>query len=307
MLTDSLGRRVRYKRQPKTELTSSNKPRTYRTLERDVLWLSFLHRHGGRLPTSYLHDSTKEGYVSLDNTRRRLQILFQNTRLIDRPFQQFETLDPRRNELIHEISPIGLQLLRDEKLFSPYAPTMGGSFQHQVMLSCISASFELNAREHGFTYTPQNVLLERIKRDHTITLAERDEFTPDEVFMLSKDGKDLLIFLEVDRGTEPNISAKDTRKSWKRSIRQYKELISSKLYKERFDVTCGALLVVVTISKAKQANILKVVETEHKGKCPYTLVTNLPQFGREFHPPLLLDMLGTSWARCGYEDFKIIE
>jgi Replication-relaxation len=298
MKTDTLGRRTRDKRQP----TSTS---THHVTDRDLEWLSFLHRHGGRLPTSYLHESSKHTHKCRYRAQIRLRDLFNEMKLIDRPFQQFETLDPRYNELVHEVSPKGLAVLKDENLYSDYAPTMRGSFKHQVMLSCVSASFELNARQYGFVYTPQHVLLERLGKDHKIELA-KDVFTPDEVFMLSKDGKNLLIFLEIDRGTEPTESDNKRRKSWTRSVAQYREFIGHKQYKSRFGVDCGALLMVVTVSAAKQAGILDAVAKEFDGPCNYILTHYLPEFGRQFHPPKLLDMLAVGWKRYQHPDFKLV-
>lgn len=296
MKTDIIGRRVRHLRQP-------NKLHKHIVEPRDIRWLAFLHRHGGRLPTSYLHDATKDTHKSKDYTLERLKILYQELKLIDRPFQQFETLDPRQNELVHEISPTGLTLLKQEGLYSKYAPSMKGAFKHQVMLSCVSASFEINARDRGYTYTPQHEILEKVEQDHHIKLPT-DNFTPDEVFMLTIDGKSVLLFLEIDRGTEPTETGEMNRKSWSRSIRQYRQLIGHKLYKEHFGVDCGALLLVVTISKAKQDGILKAIEAEYNGPCNYMLVHHLTEFGREFHPPLLLDMLGVKWQRAGHPPFS---
>lgn len=296
MKTDTIGRRLRHVRQPV-------KLQTHHVTPRDITWLAFLHRHGGRLPTSYLHDFTKDEYVNLKKSSERLKVLHHELRLIDRPFQQFETLDPRKNELVHEVSPTALELLKDEGLYSDYAPSARGAFKHQLMLSCVSASFELNAREKGYAYTPQHELLERVGHDHTIDI-DGDKFVPDEVFKLTIDGKDLLIFLEIDRGTEPTES-EAKRKSWKQSIGQYRKLIGHKLYKERFDVTCGGLLMVVTISPSKQAGILKVVHDTFDGSCNYILVHNIPEFGRVFHPPQLLDMLGAQWNRAGYPPFRL--
>lgn len=296
MKTDSLGRRDRFKRQLSKDVTHHLTPR-------DIEWLSFLHRHGGRLPTSYLHNSSKHTHKDLYSSQIRLRILY-DLGLLDRPTAQLATLDPRYNEMVHEVSPKGLAVLKDEGLYSEYAPSMRGSFKHQVMLSCISASFELNAREDGIIYTPQHVLLERLGTDHRIKLDSGD-FTPDEVFMLSVDGKSLLLFLEVDRGTEPTESDSLVRKSWTRSVAQYKELIGQAKYKTRFGVSCGAFLLVVTVSRAKQAGILKSVDKEC-GASPYILTHYLPEFGTYFHPPMLLDMLGVKWERCGNKPFSLL-
>ena len=176
---------------------------------------------------------------------------------------------------------------------------MRGSFKHQLMMSCLLASFELNTKGTPYTFTPQH----EVAKKGTIIQVDGDTVSPDAVFKLSKEGKDVLIFLEVDRGTEPTETGALNRKSWTRSINQYKKLIGSRLYKDIFNVDCGALLLIVTISEAKQNGILKVVKDTFNGPCNFILTHHLPEFGRAFHPPKKLNMLGTVWKRCEHPDF----
>jgi hypothetical protein len=285
MKTDSLGRRVRTGRQPTG--------RKVRLMPRDIEILAFLHRHGGRLPTSYIASRVEGSHYVISD---RLKLLHHELKLIERPFQQFETLDPRWNELVHQISPLGLEVLKEHGLYSEKAPSMAGAFKHQVMLSCLSASFELG--HEG--YIPQHAV---VKDDLTFNL-DGDRVTPDEVFMLKIDGKELLLFLEIDRGTEATASQNFNRKSWTRSIRQYRQIIGKGLHKEKFGVANGALLLIVTVSKAKQDGILKVIEDEFPNGCAYILLHHIPEFGRWFHPPKLLDIYNTHWERCKHSQFK---
>ncbi|TFH72405.1 hypothetical protein E3V39_12555 [Gammaproteobacteria bacterium LSUCC0112] len=288
---DSLGRRTRFKR--------VSEGTNHRVLSRDIAWFSFLHRHGGRLPTSYLFNATKDTHRSFQVCQVRLKHLYQELKLIDRPWQQEETIDPRYNELIHELNEKSRAVLLSEGLLHKHAPSPNGSFKHQVMLSCISASFELNAKEAGLTYIPQHEVV-----TNNYIEVEGDKVSPDGVFMLEIGGKKLLVFLEVDRGTEATFSDNFNRKSWKRSIRQYRQIIGHGLYKKRYGVECGALLLVVTISRAKELGILNVIEQEFDKGCNYMMVTHLTEFGRVFHPPKVLDMLGIEWQRSGHQPFK---
>lgn len=289
---DTLGRKLRHvKQKDGTEVSL--------TLT-DIEMFAFLHRHGGRLPTSYLHSA--RGLTNLQSSSVRLKHLAR-AGYLKRPDAQYETKDSEYNELVHELSPKAIALLKSEDAYFEYAPSMKGAFKHQVMLSCISASFELNAKKHGYQFYPQHVILNGIKRDHHIQI-DKEHFTPDELFMLVIDGKPLLIFLEVDRGTEPTETKRTTRKSWGRSIAQYRKLIANGIYKQRFNAQAGALLLIVTISQAKEDGILRAIESEFKGPCNFMLVRNMPEFGRIFHPPLVLDMLGQPWARAGYAPFK---
>lgn len=263
---------------------------------RDIGWFSFLHRHGGRLPTSYLYQLTKETHTNLQRASERMKDLARNGYLT-RPFQQFETADPEYNELVHELTPKAIEVLKAEGLYSERVPSPHGAFKHQVMLSCLTSSFELGAKDRGFAFIPQHKL-----GDPVITI-DGDRVAPDGIFMLKIDGKELLVFLEVDRGTEATSSENLNRKSWKRSIKQYKRLIRDGLYKEHFGVTCGALLLVVTISDAKVSGIKKVIADE-LGACNYVLLHSIPEFGRIFHPPKIIDILSVKWKREGHGDFS---
>lgn len=288
---DTLGRKLRDAKQ---------KDDTHvRLTELDVHLFAFLHRHGGRLPTSYIHNF--RGLKSLQVTSVRLKNLAR-AGYLSRPWQQFETKDPEYNELVHELTPKALDILKEKGMFSEYAPTMNGAFKHQVMLSCVSASFELNTLDTDIYYVSQIALLDRIKRDHQIEL-DGDKFTPDEVFALQIDGKEILCFLEIDRGTEATRSENFARKSWTRSIKQYRQLIGHKHYKERFGVEGGALLIVITISKFKEDGILEVVKEEYESGCNYILVHHLPEFGRLFHPPLVLNLLTHPYRRYNNTPF----
>ena len=251
----------------------------FRTEPRDIEWLTFMHRHGGRLPTPYIQ--TYKG-ASFDVTRRRLRKLAQ-LGFLTRPWQQKETIDPLRNALIHELTKKGIQHLA---LGEP--PAMHGSFKHQVMLSCVSASIELNTVGSPITYIPRPI--ERF----TVGTA----VIPDQMFILEQGGKQRLMFLECDRGTEATESALINRKSWTRSISQYREILRQQ--------TMTSMLLIVTVSKAKQEGILKVIKDEYPNGCSNILVTYVPEFGREFKPPPVLDMLGRYWERASYPPFKFV-
>lgn len=290
---DAINRRDRFSRKPNGSI--------HEVTERDVEWLAFIHRHGGRLPTSYIHEFTAVEYGNLQATQVRLKHLFHELKLLERPFQQKETDKPRSNEIVHQISKEGLNLLKDEGVYSEYSPTMFGAFKHQVFQSCVSASLELNTLGTEFLFTPQHEL----GKDITMHV-NGDKVTPDLVCMLTKGKKNLLLFVEVDRGTEATISSNPNRKSWNRSVKHYKKIIGDGLYKNHFGIDAGALLLVITISKAKQDGILSVVKKEFPGNCNYILTQSIPEFGRAFKPPKQLDLLGTYWERHAPNPFKFL-
>ena len=308
MKTDPLGRRDRFNRQPRPEYTKGGKEKKTKVTSTDIVRYAFMARHGGRLPTSMIHESTIETQRDIDSTRRRLAINFDQGYL-EREKKQKYTDNPHANELVHKLTPKAFALLKEYGFYSEFFPTITGWFPHQVMLSCISASFELNMRKAtGLHFTPQHEMLEVVNHTARIALTGKDYFTPDLVFKVTVNNRDLLVFMEIDRATEVNESSNPDRKSWKKSIRQYHDLISTKKYKELFGVkdNCAAILMIVTVNAGKQNSILGIIEKEFDKPCSYMMVTYMPEFGEDFHPPKSLDMLGIKWKRCGEQkDFSL--
>lgn len=296
MKTDSLGRRRRDLRQPLKE-------HVYQVTERDIAWLSFIHRHAGRLPTTHLYEATADTHRNFTKAQHRLNTLFQELKFLKRPQFQFDANGRHYyHEMIYELSQVGIEQLKNRGLHSEYAPSLQGAKDHQLLLSCLSASFELSARKHGYSYTPQHEILEAVGHGLTINLAEeeepKDEITPDEVFMLSHGDQKLLLFLEVDRGTEP-LTSKQNRKTWERNVRQYISLIREKKYKELFGVNCAAMLLIVSPSAERNESILKMVGKQLGKKCSFILTHHVPEFACAFYLPKPMDVLAIPWLRYG--------
>ncbi len=286
---DSLGRRLR-------ERKVSKGGRFY-LQPRDIEWFHFLHKHGGMLATSYLYEYTKATHRSKPTATRRLCNLFTELNMIDRPQKQFETLDPRSNELVHQLNDESYSILEWKDLYSKFAPATTGAFKHQLMTGSITASFELNARAtENVKYIPQNDILTKPLSIPT----PYGELKPDSLFALEIDGKRMLCFVEADRSTEPTRST-GHRKTWENNLKQYQYVIGEKFYKEFFDVTCGALLLIFTVSTAKRDGILDLLGKETS----YILAHHMPQFGYIFEPPAVMNLLTQEYQRNG-KPFKFI-
>lgn len=80
------------------------------------MWFEKLHHHGP-LPTSYLHAFTEHLARDRARTLKRLASLHHEANLLDRPAQQFDTLDARYNQLIYDLGPRSLQVLHDEGIY----------------------------------------------------------------------------------------------------------------------------------------------------------------------------------------------
>lgn len=269
--------------------------------ERDYEWFAVLHRHGP-LPTSYLHGFTNDRWTDYRMASRRLALLYHEGNLLERPFKQFETLDPRSNELVHALGENANQALKEAGLFSSRAPTPSGTFKHQLMVSCITASIELGAREKSWRYIPQHELLDRAGADLIVDIDGL--LRPDALFALEIGGKYLVFFLEADRATEP-LDTKNIRKSWRHNVRQYRKLIGHGQYKSLFKLKADALLLNVTVSEKRSVNMIKIEdETSPKG-CTYILNHYLPEFGSYFRPPQVIRLLDIAWKRASNSPYKI--
>jgi hypothetical protein len=107
---DSLARRKRHRP------TSTDKRVTPQ--ERDLLWFQKIHQHGP-LSSSYLHAFSKHIRRNEKRAKDRLTDLFNESRTphggtyLNRPGQQFRTLDSRYNDLIYDLTPASRLALKE--------------------------------------------------------------------------------------------------------------------------------------------------------------------------------------------------
>ncbi|MCB0055399.1 MAG: replication-relaxation family protein [Caldilineaceae bacterium] len=310
---DSIGRRYR------TQPTSTGKRVT--PTDRDLLLFEKIHRHGP-LSTPYLVAYSQALRRSTKRAKERLTDLFNedntphNGPYLTRPFQQFETLDARQNDLVYDLSPQAITLLKEQSVWSELAPNPSGSWKHTFMTACITASVELaTLQTRHVRYIFQDEILARSgSRLHfPVTIAGiTKSLIPDALFGLEytdTDGKKYyrFFFVEADRSTEPNQANTLERKSYARTLMQYREFVGKGLYKEALGLTAGVLVLNVTTSKLRERNLLRLTEEEFKsGGSNYLLFQSAPAFGRYFKPPhILTDLFEKPWQRAGREPFAI--
>lgn len=315
-LSDTLGRRSRIIR------CSTGKRLTLKP--RDVLWFQKLHEHGP-LPSSYLLAFSDQR--SEKRATERLGDLFHESdtphgaAYLDRPWQQFETVDARYNQLVYDLTEVSEQVLHERGLFRDHAPSPYGSWKHRFMVACITASIELGTlSEEKLQYIPQHEVLRRSGNGLQVPITFKNPVTgkeetrsliPDAVFGLVylHSGEPALRFfcLEADRNTEPNRSYHFNRKSYRRSILQYREYVGRGLYKEHLHVTAGMVVVTVTTNDTHMQNLLETVsEAAATGKNSFMLFKSAPVFGACFKPPLPMpELLTHPWHRAGHPPFAI--
>lgn len=309
---DSLGRRHRVQRSPTGKIK--------RPTRRNLIWFQKLLRHGP-LPSSYLHAFTAHFCRNATWARHELADLFHENTVhggpyLDRPFQQFNTLDARHNDLVHDSTNAARDALVEAGHdVSTHTPA-NAPWVHRHMVACITASIELaTLGRDDIRFIPRDEITSApLRISVPIDCCGRTEqldLVPDALFGLeyrTGDGERYRLFaLEVDRGTEPGRATRADRKSFLKSLAQYRRCVGEGLYKEHLGVSAPLMVLTVTTSAARIRNMVELVATEASGgRNSFMLFRHVPQFGRVFKPPKPMpELLHGPWERAGYEPFQI--
>lgn len=309
---DAIGRRRRDRR--------SAEGKVKRPTERNLVWFEKLHRHGP-LPSSYLHAYTAHLCRNAAWARRELADLFHENGVhggpyLDRPWQQFDTMDARHHDLVYDLTGAAKDALAEAGRFRENTQAPGGPWVHRHMVACITASIELAALARGdirFIFQDEIVkgsLRTSVPNTHNSRTETRD-LVPDAVFALAyrtDAGERYRLFvLEADRGTEPGRSNSFDRKSQLRTVLQYRTYVGEELYKAHLGVSAPMLVLTVTTSATRLRNLVDLVtETAATGCNSFMLFQQLPQFGRHFTPPKpMSQLLSSAWTRAGHGVLRI--
>lgn len=258
---------------------------------RDVAWFEKLHRHGA-LSSSFL--SAYAGGVAENTIAKRLTLLSSedNTlhggRYLDRPAQQFATLDARFNQLVYDINARSRFVLQASDRYRLHAPSSARTpWKHDHFAACITASIELATLKMPgrFAYIFHDEVVARMGRDHFHVLGVK--VTPDRwggIRYLDTGGV-LLFAVEADCGTEPH-NTNTVRKSTARSVIQYESWVTSGQFKRDLGTSGGIVILNVTTTKARMCNMIGMAERTLKGgKASYLLYTYVQEFGAIYKPP----------------------
>lgn len=307
MSIDTLGRRA-------NRLRPATTGRRVALTARDLLWFEKLHRHGA-LPSSYL--TAYAGEVADNTVAKRLTLLSSedNTRhggrYLDRPAQQFATLDVRFNQLVYDVNPRSKGALQEHDRYRAHAPASARSnWKHDHLAACVTASIELATLKvpDRFAYIFHDEVVERIGRDHFAISGSR--VTPDRWGGIRhlKRGGVLLFAVEADCGTEPHHGGTH-RKTTARNLTQYESWVESGHYKRDLGTSGGIVILNVTTSKARMYNMVGLAErTLKRSAASYLLYTHVPGFSPVYRPPQPFDELFSgTLARPGMSAFSIFK
>ena len=309
---DSLNRRRRDRRQ------STGKRVTPQP--RDLLWFQKLHEHGP-LSSVYLHAFSKHLARSEKRARDRLTDLYNEDHTphrgpyLDRPWQQFRTFDARYQSLVYDLTPAGERALKQVGLWTDYAGSHSGPWQHRFMVACITASIEIaTLGDPNLNFIPQHAILEKAEAQlrYPVPFTDwksgrevRSDLIPDALYgleYLNGGRKSYRFFLvEADRATEPSRASKFNRKSHLRHFLQYREYVGRGLYKEHLKLTAGMLVLNVTSSERTMNNMMKLLAEIAPNGNTYQLFQAVEAFAGYFKPPdVLSGLVSDVWARTQF-------
>lgn len=294
----------------------------------DILWFQKLHEHGP-LPSSFLLEYTARSRKSNKRATERLTDLFNEEdtrhggRYLDRPPQQFRTIDSRYNQLVYDLAPAGEKALKQAGGLIGRGTRPSGPWVHRLMVSCVTSSIELATfAQSNISFIPQYKILNRAKVGlrYPITITERSSKTsvtkdliPDAIFGLEyhtpKGSKFRFFCVECDRSTEPATTTNFNRKSWLRSLLQYREYIGNGHYRKHLKLTAPMLVLNVITDERRLEKMIAVTEKETgvSGNT-YLLFQYLTDFGTVFRPPSpIQSLLLEPWQRALNDPFLIHE
>jgi len=294
--------------------------------ERDLIWFAKLHEHGP-LSSSFLDAFTKDRWPNEKKAKERLTDLFNegntphNGTYLTRPKQQFNTMDARHHELIHDLSKASEKALREKQLWKEERPSLSSPWRHQYMVACITASIEIATLAHNdITYIPASAILGRAKTNlrHPVSVLWPDaikpiesDLVPDGLFGLEYGAGEEKLYrffvLEADRGTQVAKTKNYNRKSFIRHVLQYREYVGAGDYREHLNLTAPLCVLNVSNSTVREERLMTVLKelTGPEGS-NYQLFQTYDGFGEVFKPPVLdTSFLNNGWKRVGGSAIKI--
>lgn len=306
--------------------------------KRDLEIMRLLSRYR-YLRSTHLH--ALAGGKSNKRFVERLGDLYHECAFVDRPRQQWQTINARYMPTVYELDKAGKQILEqygvspdtEAVITRKYQREITRQFHHELMICDILALIEIGTRADPtlrFISWPEilaNPRMPEATRNAAIPLAADASITyapprsgksyafnrpliPDALFGLeyTAGGKKQYRFfaLEADRNTEPIVRNNPHQSSYFRKILQYREVIRRSTYKARWGLPNLMVLTVTTNDRHRQ-NIMRIVDELTAGSGnTHLLFKNLSSLASLENAPLPVgDILTDPWQRARQPDFFI--
>jgi hypothetical protein len=221
--------------------------------------------------------------------------------LLYRPPQQYSGRASDNGHLIYGLTETGEQVLKDLGKWSEYFPVTSGAFWHDVMVTSLVASVQIQCRERGLTFYPQHVILERAGKKLQYK-SSKGNLNPDGLFAIGNGSKVIAFLVEGDKGTE-QLTKTIGRKSIAANWEQYEEFF----VEDHFNLQCQTVVLNLTVADSRLRTMIELIG-EHFPKGGQKLLNHaIPEFAPPCDPPPLLDILSIAWQRFNLPPVRILD
>lgn len=305
--TDAINRRSRF---------AGRQPTGKRIVlgERDFAYFAALEKHGP-LPSTYLYALTKHVARNHKYHQQRLTELYNEDNTphrgfyLDRPEQQYASINARYQPMAYELTGQGTQALRHNAIPRQMWEAPNGPYLHRFMTACTTASIELACKELGYKYLSQADIFAHRKCpidvrdiDHPLALPCGDGvIIPDQIFAIDYGGKYRFFALECDRKTETIVSTKAIAKSFRTKLKRYAYVLDHETFRKAWGIPSLTVLVVTVSEPHMQTMIAQIDDTlMDKKTAARFLFKSKPQFGKYWTvPDVMTDLITDPWERVG--------
>ena len=308
---DIAGRRLASNREPDPR---DGKPHATKC---DLYTFERLDWHGN-LPLDHIHKLNREcGRVNKNILQKRQRILStvrdtaDGARYLYCPNQQFPNLPggyiPNNLHLVYHLDEGAKKALKER--YIGYAH--GGPYAHQLAQAIVGAEIEIGSYSNReYTFIPHHRVT-AVPNSHRVYLSELDKDTtlePDIHFQIDYVTKKQHFFVEVDLGTETLKGVYPDQKTVERSLRQYREFIGTRQYRDTLGTTDGAFLIFIFNDMARLKTAIETATSisGEKGNA-YMLFFFDDRFdSKSFPAPMVSDKLWMGeYQRAGRSPVRI--
>jgi hypothetical protein len=278
------------------------------------------------LPTDYIHAFVGGNLKALSH---RLNLLSRKPNLyLARPHQQRHCADANYRRLIYQLDERGSRALRERGL--PFLPkSFHGNFNHELMISQITASIELGTLQNP---NVRLITWPEILASENTPKAMRESSTPTSIpasyllrgeaqtsdiiadarpFGLERviDGKRSYLFfpgIEADCGTEPIDAGDPERSSIAKKFAAYLAIVEQGVHRSHFGFP-NFFVPFITTSGARMRSMMELLDRLSEGwGSKILLFKTFPSFTAAERPPAPTGhMLTDPWQRVGYPPLNL--
>jgi len=229
-----------------------------RPTARELRWLAHIDRHGPQ-SSEFLYEVSRDTHRCRDSSLRRLQAL-REAGYLHLPSQQRQIAKADFNPYVYDLTNLGWEVLADHQELERHCrPT--GHWWHGFWVSAVSSVIEVVVSRAGLEYVPAARIL-AIKDAPLAIPLSKGTLIPDQLFAIKYPDGFRAFALEVDRGTEP-VRSRAARKSLKRSVGQYREVLDGKLHQRHYGLKSNLAVLWVFTSPRRQKQFNDLLRNSH--------------------------------------------